>query len=191
MKLEIDNSIVDPKEIDQAVSDLVNNSHRDDFQEICSWTIKTGLGESGAREKLINEISKCISKEISRGLVQVTIQQLEDEKEIKAKFEMKLPAIYPRIDFVVKSGAFDIWTTTYWFKVTSNVNLNNLAFIISNKEITGIKSGNMQAFVTLAYCGHKRENQSPFTFLKDKKVIDVELVNVVRFECQDIPSNST
>jgi len=182
MKLVINDPVVDPKEIDRAVSNLVNNSHRDDFWEISFWMIETGLGEKDARDKLINEISKDISKEISHGLVQVTIQKLEGETEIKAKFEEELPTIYPRIDFVVKSGAFDVLTTTYWFKVTSNVKLDNLAIRFKKEEITGIKSGNMQAFVTLAYCGHERENPSPFTLFKDKKVIDLELSKVVSFE---------
>ena len=178
----IKNPVVDPKEIDSAVSNLVNNSHRDDFREIGLWMIKTGLGESDARNNLINEISKCISEEVSHGLVQVTIQELEGETEIKTKFEEKLPTIYPRIDFVVKSGAFDVWTSTYWFKVTSCVKLDNLAIRFREEEITGINSGNMQAFVTFAYCGHEKDNSSPFILFKDKKVMDLELAKVVSFE---------
>jgi hypothetical protein len=182
MTLVINNPVVDLKEIDRAMSDLINNSHRDDFREINFWMIKTGLGENSARKKLINEASRCISKEISYGLVQVTIEELEGETEITAEFEKKLPAIYPHIDFVIKSGAFDVWTTTYWFRVTSNVKLNNLAIKLKKGEITGIKSGNMQTFVTLAYCCHERDNPLPFILFKDKKVIDLELAKVVRFE---------
>jgi hypothetical protein len=181
MKMVIENPIVDLKEVDRVVSDLVKDSRKDDFREISVWMIKTGLGEEGAQEQLINEISKCVSKEISGGLVQVTIQELEGEKEIKAKYEEKLQDIYPHVDFIVKSGALDVWSTTYWFKVTPKVRLDNLAITMKKNEITGIKSGIMQAFVTLAYCGHDWKNPEPFTLFKEKKVLDLDLAKVVTF----------
>lgn len=182
MKVSLTNPVVKPETIDQAITDLVTSSHRDDFREIIAWTIKTGLGEKGAREQLINTLTTCVSKELSNGLVQVTIQELEGEKEIKACYEQTLQPIYPRIDFIVKSGAFDVWTTTYWFKVMSTVKLDNLSVRLKKDEITGFQSGTMQAFVSLAYCGHDKGNPDPFTLFEEKKVLDVKLSDVVRFE---------
>src|SRR5690606_38037225 len=161
---------------------LVKSSHREDFTEIITWTIRTGLGEKDAREQLINTLATCISKELSKGLVQVSIQQLEGEREIRATYEQSLQPIYPRIDFIVKSGAFDVWTTTYWFRVTSTVKLDDLALRMKKDEITCFQSGMMQAFVTLAYCGHEKENPGPFTLFEKKKVLEVKLPEVVRFE---------
>lgn len=112
MKVSLTNPVVNPQTIDKAISNLVNSSHRDDFREIIGWMIKTGLGEKGAKDELINELSRCISKELSNGLVQVAIQQLEGETEIKATYEQTLHPIFTRVDFIVKSGAFDVWTTT-------------------------------------------------------------------------------
>jgi len=111
----------------------------------------------------------------------VTIQDLEGEREIKARYEQQAPEFFPHVDFVVKSGPFDIWKTTYWFRVNSRVTLENLAITMKKNEITAIKSGNMQAFVTLSYCGHNRENPSPFTLIKNKKVVDLDLAKVVTF----------
>lgn len=71
----------------RTISDLVNSSHHDDFREIIGWMFKTGIGEKGAKDKLFNELSRCISKELSNGLVLVAIQQLEGETEIKAKYK--------------------------------------------------------------------------------------------------------
>lgn len=181
MKLEIKDPGVASQEIDEAMNSLVNNSHKDDFREIGAWMIKTGLGEKGAREQLINELSTRISKEITHGLVQVTMQELEGEKTINAKCEQQPPDLYPHVDFVVRSGAFDVWTTHYWFKVTSKVMLDNLAITMRKEEITGIKSGIMQVFMTLSYCGHDRSNPSPFTLIKNRKIFDLDLTKVVTF----------
>jgi hypothetical protein len=181
MKFVVENPAVNPDEIDRAVRDMVTNTHRDDFRDISEWMIRTGLGQEGARERLIRELSERISREISQGLVQITVEKLEEETVIKAKIEKDLPAFYPRIDFVVKSGAIDLKTLTYWFKVTSLVRLNDLAVELKNKEITGIRSGTLQTSVTLAFCGHERENKSPFTLFKDKKIIELELAKVVKF----------
>jgi hypothetical protein len=182
MKMVIKNPEVDPKEIDRAVSDLVTVNRQDDFRDISAWMVKTGLGEKGAREELINKISRSILREMGISLVQVTLHELEGEKEIKVKYEEKLQDICPHVDFIVKSGALDVWTTTYWFKVSSNVKLDNLAVTLKNDEITGIKSGMMQAFVTLAYYGHDIKNPNPLTLFKDKKVLDLDLAKVVTFE---------
>lgn len=178
----IGNPVVDPREIDQAVTALVNESHQGDFREISTWMVKTGLGEKGARERLIREISERVSKELSGGLVQVTVQELEKETEIRAKIEKEPGPIYPHIDFVVKSGALDLWSTTYWFRVKSRVVLDNLSVRIKKGEIAEISSGTLQAYITLGYCGHVRENPQPFTLLKDRKVLDLELAKVVSFE---------
>ena len=181
MTLKIQTPVAIPEEIGKAVNDLVTGSHQDDFREIGVWMVRTGLGKEGAREKLINELSARISQEISNGLLQVTLQQLEGEREIKAKYEQHMPALFPHVDFIVKSGAFDIWTTNYWFRVTSNVTLDNLAVTMKGKKITGIKSGIMQVFATIAYCGHDRENPSPFTLMKNRKIFDFDLKKVVTF----------
>jgi len=61
MNLVLNNPVENIKEIDEAVNGLVNNSHKDDFREIGIWMVKTGLGEKGAREKLINELSTHIA----------------------------------------------------------------------------------------------------------------------------------
>ena len=182
MKFVVENPVVNPDEIDRAVRDLVNNTHRDDFRDISEWMIRTGLGQEGARERLIREISERVSKELTHGLVQITVQKLEEETEIKAKIEKDLPALYPRIDFVVKSGAIDVMTITYWFKVMSRVRLDDLALVLKKKEITGIRSGTLQAYVTLAFCGNERENTAPFTLFRDKKIFDLELAKAVRFK---------
>lgn len=182
MKMVIANPVVDPREIDEAVTALVNESHQDDFREISTWMLKTGCGERGAKERLIKEISERVSKELSRGLIQVTVQGLEEETEIRAKIEKEPGPIYPHIDFVVKSGALDLWTATYWFRVRSRVVLDNLSVKMKKGEIAGISSGTLQAYVTLGYCGHVRENPQPFTLFKDRKVLDVELEKVVSFE---------
>ena len=86
MKVVIKNPVVDPKEIDRAVSDLVTVNRQDDFRDISGWMVKTGLGEEGAREELINKISQCILREMGISLVQVTLHELEGEKEIKVKY---------------------------------------------------------------------------------------------------------
>ncbi|OPX71833.1 MAG: hypothetical protein A4E38_00862 [Methanoregulaceae archaeon PtaB.Bin108] len=109
------------------------------------------------------------------------MQELEGEKTINAKYEQQPPDLYPHVDFVVKSGALDVWTTHYWFKVTSKVMLDNLAITMRKDEITGIKSGIMQVFMTLSYCGHDRSNPSPFTLIKNRKIFDLDLTKVVTF----------
>lgn len=48
--------------------------------------------------------------------------------------------------------------------------------------MNGFQSGTMQAFVTLAYCGHEKENPDPFTLFEKKKVLEVKLPEGVRFE---------
>jgi hypothetical protein len=181
MKFVVECPAATAEEIDRAVSEMVNDPHRDDFLEISKWLIKTGLGEEGAKKRLIEELSERISKEISNGMVQITVQELEGETDITAKIEKDLPAFYPRIDFVLMSGAIELDTLTYWFKVMSKVELKNLAVVVKKKEITGINSGTLQGFVTLAFCGRDKENKSPFTLFKNKPIVTVDLNNVVRF----------
>ena len=66
--------------------------------------------------------------------------------------------------------------------MTSTVKLDDLALRMKKDEITGFQSGIMQAFVTLAYCGHEKENPEPFTLFEKKKVLEVKLPDGVRFE---------
>ena len=183
MKFVVENPAVNPKEIDRAINEMANDPHRDDFRDISELMIRTGLEEKGAKEKLFNKVSECVMKEITNGVVQLTIQELEGERIVKANFEKKLPEFYPRIDVVVKSGAIDIETLTNWFKVTSRINLNNLGVRMDkkNNEITGFNSGTLQASVTLAFCGPDRENKSPFTLFKDKELVKLDLAKAVKF----------
>jgi len=182
MKMVIRNPVVDLKGIDQAMEDLVKSEYRDDFRDITVWLIKTGLGEKGAEEKLINSLLACISKEENWGaLIQIAIQELECGTEIKAKIEKELEPLPENIEFIVKSGALEVWKTTYWFKVKPKVTLNDLAVTVKRNEITAVKSGTMQAFVTLEYCGHDKANPKPFTLLKNKKVFDIKLPDLVTF----------
>jgi hypothetical protein len=168
-------------EIDQAVIDLANDPHRDDFRDISEWLIRTGLGEKGAKEKLVQELTKRVSKEITKGLVQITVQELEEETEIKAEIDRKLPEFSPHIDFVLKSGPIELATLSYYFRVASSVKLKDLSVVVKKKEITGIKSGKLQAFVTLDFCGHDPKNPEPFTLLDKRVIADIDLAEVVKF----------
>jgi len=181
MKFVVENPAIKAEEIDRAVSGMLNDSHREDFRDISEWMIKTGLNQEGAKERLIKEISERVSKEITEGVVQITVQTLEEETTIKANIEKKLPEFYPRIDFVVKSGAIDLETLTYYFKVGSKVTLDNLAVVLKKEEIIGIRSGNLQAFVTLAFCGKDWKNPDPFILFKEKKIFDIDLEKAIKF----------
>jgi hypothetical protein len=110
------------------------------------------------------------------------MQELECGTEIKAKYEKKFDSLPYYIDFIVKSGVLEVWETTYWFMVTPKVIVDKLSVTIKENEITAVKSGVLQAFVTLEYYGHDPKNKKPFTLFKDKKVLDIKLPEVVTFE---------
>jgi hypothetical protein len=170
------------KDIDQAVSDLVYDKRRNDFRTITEWIIRTGIGQEGARDRLVREISQRLSKDITNGIVQITVENLGGEKEIKAKIQDSLPDFYHRIDIVIKSGVIDITTLTYWFKVSSKVIVDNLAVVLNEEKITGIYSGNLNAYLTLSFCGHDQYNESPFVLFENKKLLDLDLSKSVWFE---------
>lgn len=181
MKFVVENPAIKAEEVDKAIIGMANDKHRDDFRDISELMIRTGLEQKGAKEKLFNKVSECVLKEITEGVVQITVQTLEEETEIKAKMVRNLPEFFPHIDFVFKSGAIDIETLTYYFKVTSSIILDNLAVVVKKEEITGIRSGNLEAFVTLAFCGKDWKNPDPFILFKDKKIVDIDLEKAVKF----------
>lgn len=184
MRMVINDPAVDLEGIDQAIESLVLTSdYKKDFSDITSWLIKTGLGEKGAEVNLINSLIKHIShKEDWEVLIQIAMQELECGTEIKAKIEKELEPVEKNIEFIVKSGALNIWKKTYWFRIKPKVTLNNLAVIVKEDEITAVKSGTMQAFVKLTYCGQAKENDDLFTILDYTKVLDVKLPDVVQFK---------
>jgi len=182
MKLVVNNPNVDPKVIERAMDDLMMGEHRNDFLGIIGWLIKTGLNDKEARQNLINSLTSCITNRLWEGMIQVTIQELEGETEIKPTFQKELPALFPYIDFRVKSGAIEIWKTDYWFKATTKVAVNDLSVTMKDEEITAVKSGVMQAFLTLAYCSHEKETKDPSVLIEEKKVLDLKLPELVSFQ---------
>jgi hypothetical protein len=181
MNFEVECTADMAKEIDQAVIAMASDTHRDDFRDVSEWLIRTGLGEKGAKERLIKELSERVSIKIKDAVVQFSIQELEGQTEISAEIDRKLPDFSPHIDFVLKSGPIEVATLSYYFRVASHVKLKDLSVVVKKKEITGIKSGKLQAFVTLDFCGHDPKNLSPFTLLDDRMIGEIDLAKVVKF----------
>jgi hypothetical protein len=181
MKFEVECPAGVANEIDKAVIAMASDERRDDFRDISEWLIRTGLGEKGAKERLIKEFSERVSITIKEALVQFTIQELEGETEISAEIDRELLEYFPHIDFVLKSGAVELATLSYYFRVASRVKVKDLSVVVKKKEITGIKSGKLQAFVTLDFCGHDPKNPEPFTLLDDRKIGEIDLAEVVKF----------
>ncbi len=169
-------------QVDEAISGVVNNPHREDFREIGIWLIKSGLGQQGARERLIKELSERVSKEITNGIVQLTVLELEEDvKKLQMNIEKDLPPFYPNVQFVVKSGAIDIDTLTYWFRVTGKVAIENLNVLEKNREIIGFSSGSMKATLTLAFCGRNRDNENPLVLIDKRPIMNIDLDKAVEF----------
>lgn len=182
MKFEVECPAGIAKEIDEAVAVLADNKYREDFLDVTEWFIRTGLGEKGAKEQLIKELSEKVSNVITNGLVQITIQELEGETEIKSEIDTKLPEFNPHIDFVLKSGPIEVATQSYYFRVASRVKVKDLSVVVKKKEITGINSGKLQTFMTLDFCGHDPKNPSPLTLLDNKMITEIDLTQVVKFK---------
>lgn len=178
------------KEVDQVITNMITDTHRDDFIEVSKWLIMAGLGQEGAGAKLIEEISTRVSKEITHGIVQITMKCLDGKKEYCANITEKLPEYFIGLDFVMKSGGFDLKSLTYWFKVESEIVLDNYTVVVKNHEIVRIEAGDLIAAITLAYCGHNQENKEPSVLLKNREIVKLDLSKIITFDKEKTPGET-
>lgn len=177
------------KEIDNAVLALADDDKTKEFRTFGELLLKTGLGQKGAREKLLKEFSEKVSSTVTDGVIQITFQELEKETEIKAKITKVLDPFPQYIDVIFKAGAMEVATLRYWFIVKSRIELNDLKVVVQRpsmlkkeSEITGINAGTLNAFISLDFLGHDPKNPNPYSVFKDKQIAGIDLAKVIKFE---------
>ncbi|NLV27297.1 MAG: hypothetical protein GXY48_09060 [Methanomicrobiales archaeon] len=181
MNYSIDYHTLVPPEINQAIADVVEGGKETYFAMIIKWLIKSGLNEKEAKEQLIKDLSKKMSSDISQGIIQVTIENLKENTTITTQLEESLPDFFQHIDIIIKSGVIDVFCQTYWFKVSSKVCIDDLKVNLKNNKISGIQSGQLTAYVTLAFCGEDQKNKSPVILFKKEKILELDLSEVITY----------
>lgn len=185
MSYSIDFQPVIPSAITLALHEVVEGGKSDYLAEILKWLIKSGLNDDDATNLLISSLSKNISHDISHGIVQITIENLDDKMEINTKIEKQLDDFFQHVEIIIKSGVIDLICQTFWFKVSSRVVIYDLKVNLENNRISAIDSGMLNAYITLAYCGLKKENDNPDILFKNEKIFELDLSNVIKFRKDD------
>ncbi len=148
-------------ELAEEINKMLDNRGIEDFSEAKEWLTKSSLGVDGAKKYLIKKIVETLSQYLSKGLLQLTIEEIMNEKEsrdaiqgkkdhaIVVRLSKKLPPFKVYVEFVVKSGLMEIKRIRYDFKAESRVEVKNAKIILQENKIRSISFDSFLAYITL------------------------------------------
>ncbi|MBE0525263.1 MAG: hypothetical protein IBX40_13175 [Methanosarcinales archaeon] len=149
------------REIAQEIKKFMDNWEIEDFSKAQEWLTKSDLGVDGAKKYLIEKIVETISQYLSKGLLQLTIEEIMNESEyrdaiqskkdhaIVAHLSKKLPPFKVYVEFVIKSGLMEIKRIRYDFKAKLSVEVKDAKIIFQENKIRSISFGSFIASITL------------------------------------------
>jgi hypothetical protein len=141
--------------------DIKNILHGTDFSDAKEWFIKSGMKIEEAKKELTKKIIEILSQYLSKGLVQLTIEEIANEKESKDAIQGKkdnvlvmhlskdLPPFNIYVEFLIKSGEIEISKIRYDFTIESNIEIKDTKLIIQKNKISSISFGSFSVSITL------------------------------------------
>jgi hypothetical protein len=149
------------KEIEEELTTELNKRGTKDFSEAKKWHKKEYKKGADAEKILIRRLVEILSQYLSKGLLQLTIEELAHEKEYKdavkekkdhalvINHEKKLPPFKAYVEFVVKLGWMELKKIRYDFKVEPKVKVKNARIEIRENKIASITFGSLVTSITL------------------------------------------
>ncbi|HEY9206576.1 MAG TPA: hypothetical protein VIO58_11720 [Candidatus Methanoperedens sp.] len=148
-------------EIAEEINKAIETRETEYFSEIKEWLTKSGIEADKAKKELTKRIVEILSKYISNGLMQLTVDEMMKEKEFTEAFKKKkdhaliarlskqLPPLKVYVEFVVKTGCIEIKKIRYDFKAEPQVEIKDAKIIIQENRITSVSFGSFIASITL------------------------------------------
>jgi hypothetical protein len=150
------------KEFEEDIGRVINNYGTKKFSDPENWWSKLGLKVNVTEKEMINEIVTTLSKYLTKGLLQLTIEEIINEKKskdaIKEKRDQtivmslnkKLSSFKVYVEFIVRSGSIEIKKFKYDFKVEPKVQIKDIKVNIQENEIKSISFGLFVTSMTLS-----------------------------------------
>lgn len=150
------------REFEKDIGRVINNYGPEKFSDPENWWSKLGLKVNVTRKEMINEIVTNLSKYLTKGLLQLTIEEIINEKKskdaIKEKREQtivlnlnkKLSTFKVYVEFIVKSGSIEIKKFKYDFRVEPKVQIKDIKVNIQENKIKSVSFGLFAASMTLS-----------------------------------------
>ena len=135
--------------------------HGTDFPDAKEWFIKSGLKVEEAKKALTKKIIEILSQYLSKGLVQLTIEEIANEKEYKDAIQGKkdtalvmllskdLPPFNIYVEFLIKSGEIEVSKIRYDFTIESKIKIKDAKVIIRKNKINSMSFGSFSVSITL------------------------------------------
>ncbi|VVB85525.1 Uncharacterised protein [uncultured archaeon] len=132
-----------------------------DFSGAREWLSKSGLNAEESKKEITKKILEILSQYLSKGLLQLTIEEIANEKECRDAIQGKkdkalvmnlskdLPPFNIYVETIIKSGSIELKKIKFEFAIKSNVAINDAKIIISKNKINSIKFGSFSASITL------------------------------------------
>ncbi len=139
--------------ITEIISEIIGSFGVEDFAEATGWLTKIGLGEDKVKEDLIKRVAETLSKELSGGLLQLTVEEIGKEKKYKdavssrrdlavvAHLSKYLSPLRVYVEFVVRFGSIEMKKIRYDFKVESTVEVKDVKVTIREGRIRSLDFG--------------------------------------------------
>jgi hypothetical protein len=145
------------------VKKRINDYGTEDFLEAREWWSKLGLKVTITEKEMINEIVKTLSEHLSKGLLQLTIEEIINEKKCKdaikggeesqtiiLNMSRKLAPFKLYVELIVKSGSIEIKKFRYDFRAEPDVKIKDIQVNIQQHKIKTVSFGSLMASITLS-----------------------------------------
>ncbi len=150
------------KDFEEDINKAISDHGTEEFSEAKSWWAKLGLKVDIAEKEMMNEIVETLSKHLTKGLFQLTVEEIINEKECKdaiqkkkdqtivMRLSRKLSPFKIYVEFVVKSGLMEVKKIRYDFRAEPKVEIKDIKVNIQENKIKNILLGPFIASITLS-----------------------------------------
>ena len=140
----------------------IKNSGTEDFSQARKLWNKLGLKITVSEEEMINTVIEILSKHLTKGLLQLTVEEITGNKELRDAISEKkskiiimrlsrdLPPFKIYAEYIVKSGSVELKKFRFDIKVESNVEIENINVTIEDNNVKSLSFGSFKTYVTLS-----------------------------------------
>lgn len=146
------------EDLKKAIKDPGN----EEFSEAKKLWKKLGLKVAITEMDMINTVVETLSNNLTKGLLQLTVEEIIREKEVKGALREKkgqtivmrlskpLPPFKIYAEFIIKSGLVELKKFRFDFKVEPNIEIENINVTIQENKVKSVSFGSFKASVALS-----------------------------------------
>jgi hypothetical protein len=158
--------------MEEKIRNILDEHGPDIYPEAFEWTKKAVQEPDKAGVDLISRMTRLLLKELSGGLLQVTVEELAGQQEYTDAVNQKkeyavvvdlkkdLRPFYPYAEFIAKCGMMEVGKARYDFQVVPGIRIQNARITIKDDSIRRVKFGSFLAVMTISLL---RGGQDPIT----------------------------